>query len=100
MNALPIIRREWPSVAEDLDDGVSVDDVRDRAAELFDSEEYGRLCALLEVHEAEVSAPSGDREALDMIAAKLNEPGPWNGSDVCEVAASACRLSGRAIATA
>ncbi len=102
MIALPIIEREWPSVAADLRDGLDVDTVRDRAAETFDSEEYGRLCALLEVHEAEAVPRSGDltdREALDMIAAKLNEPGQWNGGDVCEVAAMACRLSGRTIAT-
>ena len=52
--ARAIIRREWPSVAGDLADGIDTDTVRDRAAETFDGEEYGRLCALLEVHEAEI----------------------------------------------
>ena len=48
----------------------------------------------------EASPPSGDladREALDMIAAKLNEPGQWNGGDVCELAAQAVSRTGRLI---
>lgn len=48
-----IIRTAWPSLADDLADGVSADTVRDRAADTFDGEEYGRLCALLEVRETQ-----------------------------------------------
>ena len=118
--ALPIIEREWPALACDLIDGLDVGTVRDRAADTFDGEEYGRLCALLEVYEAELppdrvtqaiidTAREGaakraggkltDSQALDVIAAKLNEPGQWNGGDVCELAAEVCQRTGRTIAT-
>jgi hypothetical protein len=39
-----------------------------------------------------------DREALDALAAKLSEPGEWNGGDLCELAAELLRRSGRPIA--
>ena len=38
-----------------------------------------------------------DAEALDMLAAELNEPGDWNGADVCELAADLLRCTGRPI---
>lgn len=41
--------------------------------------------------------PITDAEALDALAAELNEPGDWNGADVCELAADLLRCTGRAI---
>jgi len=41
--------------------------------------------------------PMTDADALDALAAKLNEPGDWNGADVCEHAADLLRRTGRAI---
>jgi DNA-directed RNA polymerase subunit RPC12/RpoP len=38
-----------------------------------------------------------DADALDALAAKLNEPGQWNGGDVCELAAELLVRTGRAI---
>ncbi len=38
-----------------------------------------------------------DPEALDALAAKLNEPGQWNGGDVCEFAAGLLTRTGREI---
>jgi hypothetical protein len=38
-----------------------------------------------------------DGAAMDALAAKLNEPGEWNGGDVCELAATLCVRTGRAI---
>lgn len=42
--------------------------------------------------------PATDTEALDALAAKLNEPGDWNGGDICELAAGLLRRTGRPIA--
>jgi hypothetical protein len=39
--------------------------------------------------------PLADFEALDMLAAKLNEPGDWSGADVCELAATLLLRTGR-----
>lgn len=41
--------------------------------------------------------PISDAEAMDRLAAKLNEPGQWNGGDVCEVAAMLCVRTNRPI---
>lgn len=43
------------------------------------------------------SEPITDAEAMDRLVAKLNEPGQWNGGDVCEVAATLCTLTNREI---
>lgn len=87
MHALPIIEREWPSVAADLRDDVSADTVRDRSAETFDGEEYGRLAALLEVYEAEqASALSADARA---VIAGLVADESEHGIDADPVAAPA-----------
>ena len=42
--------------------------------------------------------PLSDAEALDRLAAELNEPGDWSGADVCELAADLLRRTGRPIA--
>jgi ribosomal protein L37E len=52
--------------------------------------------------EREEGTPGGgdhlsDTEALDALAIKLNEPGQWNGGDVCEMAAELLGRTGRAI---
>jgi uncharacterized C2H2 Zn-finger protein len=41
--------------------------------------------------------PLPDSEALDMLAAKLNEPGDWNGADVCELTATLLLQTGRRV---
>ncbi len=41
--------------------------------------------------------PLHDGEALDALAAKLSEPGAWNGADVCELAAALLAQTGRKI---
>jgi hypothetical protein len=41
--------------------------------------------------------PLSDAGALDALAAELNEPGDWNGADVCELAADLLRCTGRPI---
>jgi ferredoxin len=41
--------------------------------------------------------PLTDAEALDALAAELNEPGDWNGADVCELAADLLRRTGRRV---
>lgn len=41
--------------------------------------------------------PIADAEALDALAAQLNEPGEWNGADVCELAADLLRRTGRRV---
>lgn len=38
-----------------------------------------------------------DTEALDELAAYMNRPGPWNGGDVCDVAAELLVKTGREI---
>lgn len=38
-----------------------------------------------------------DADALDALAEKLNEPGEWNGGDICELAADLLRRTGRRI---
>lgn len=38
-----------------------------------------------------------DADALDALAAKLNEPGPWSGADVCELTAELLARTGREI---
>lgn len=43
------------------------------------------------------SDPITDAEAMDRLTAKLNEPGQWNGGDVCELAATLCTLTNREI---
>jgi hypothetical protein len=41
--------------------------------------------------------PISDADALDRLAAELNEPGCWNGGDVCELAAELLRRTGRRV---
>lgn len=41
--------------------------------------------------------PMPDGQALDIIAEFMNQPGPWNGGDVCEVVADALMATGRKI---
>lgn len=41
--------------------------------------------------------PLTDARVLDELAAELNEPGDWNGADVCELAADLLRCTGRPI---
>ena len=41
--------------------------------------------------------PLTDAEALDALAAELNEPGDWNGADVCELAADLLLRTGRRV---
>ena len=38
-----------------------------------------------------------DTEALDRLHAFMNQPGPWNGGDVCEYAAELLTATGREI---
>lgn len=49
-------------------------------------------------HVPDGQRPLHDGEALDALAAKLNEPGAWNGADVCELAAALLAQTGRVIA--
>ena len=48
-------------------------------------------------HVPDGQRPLHDGEALDELAAKLNEPGDWNGADVCELAAALLARTGRKI---
>lgn len=49
------------------------------------------------LHVPEGRSPLEDAKALDSLADKLNEPGCWNGADVCELAADLLRCTGRRI---
>jgi hypothetical protein len=49
------------------------------------------------LHVPEGRSPLDDAKALDALAEKLNEPGCWNGGDVCELAADLLRCTGRHI---
>ncbi|WP_427896700.1 hypothetical protein ACQHIV_42200 (plasmid) [Kribbella sp. GL6] len=40
-----------------------------------------------------------DAQALDAIAEFMNQPGPWNGGDVCEVVAELLASTGRKLQT-
>lgn len=48
-------------------------------------------------HVPDGQRPLHDDEALDALAAKLGEPGAWNGADVCELAAALLAQTGRVI---
>jgi hypothetical protein len=41
--------------------------------------------------------PMPDGQALDIMTEFMNQPGPWNGGDVCEVVADALAATGRKI---
>lgn len=86
-----ILLLDGPAGAEAMDD---VHLVCAECGERLDGVEWSEERAEQAPHSPDLLS---DAEALDALAAKLNEPGAWSGGDVCELAAALLVQTGRAI---